>query len=100
MRFNFIKNETNPITEWPTKPTIMLRFNSTYKDNKSRRRAALFELVDLPWMWFRVENNVIFDNNFGTILNDVYVQNIRRLDYINSFWMQDPKKSELPMNPA
>lgn len=86
LRFDLKESEEDKGTGWPQHSTIQLSHNSTFKDNKSKRRAALFELIDLPWMWFRVEHGAVLDNNFGTIVNDVYVQNIRRMDYFKAHW--------------
>lgn len=70
-----------------------------YANNTSTSKAALFVFdLDLPWLHLAFSGTNL-TNNFGTIANDVYARNIRRLDFLQSWWGQQPEKHELPMNP-
>lgn len=64
----------------------MIEKKSYFGNNTSASKAALFVFEeDMPWL--RVEiRRTTFNNNFGSITNDIYAKNIKRLSFIRSNW--------------
>ena len=67
-------------------------------NNTSEASAPILQIENLEWMYILVDNSS-FGNNFGTITNDIFLKGIHRLDFVNSYWFQQPEPFELPVNP-
>lgn len=72
--------------------------NSLFVNNTSTGKAALFVLDhDLPWLRILFRSATL-SGNIGTITNDFFARNIRRLDFIRSAWRQRRREpSETPV---
>jgi hypothetical protein len=84
-------------TSTSSAPLIRISEYSLFKNNRSKKKSALFVLEDMPWMWVAIQNST-FDNNFGTIVNDIYLKNVMRYDFNESFWYQSPEEHQIPVN--